>query len=229
MGIVRSALGREGIRALRFEDPAPAADGLPSTRLTIGLTDAPIWTSVLFTLPDGRTFIPNVPTEEVFTAPHREKAEGWVRTSRPGFPMGREASGAYFRFAGGELVEHRSETGQDALDAFFKIPGARRLGEVALVEVTSPVGASGRIYHNTLYDENAAIHIAFGQSITAAYPGAEAMPREAREAVGLNQSDDHLDLMIGAPAMGVTGIRADGSEIPVMIDGRFAPEMLVSG
>lgn len=229
MGIVRGALGREKIRALRFEDPTPSPDGLPSTRLTIGLTDAPIWTSVLFTLPDGRTFIPNVPTEEVFTSPHRLKAEGWVRTSRPGFPMGRETSGAYFRFAGGELVEHRAEVGQDALDTYFKIPGTRRLGEVALVEVTSPVGASGRVYHNTLYDENAAIHIAFGQSITAGYPGAGTMPREAREAVGLNQSDDHLDLMIGTPAMGVTGIREDGSEVAVMVDGRFAAEMLVSG
>ena len=101
--------------------------------------------------------------------------------------------------------------------------------KVALVEVTSPVGASGRVYHNTLYDENATIHIAFGQSITAAYSGAGAMSREARETVGLNQSDDHLDLMIGTPTMGVTGIRADGSEIAVMVDGRFAPEMLVSG
>lgn len=229
MGVVRASLERERIRALRFEDATPAADGSPCTRLMIGLTDAPIWTSVLFTLPDGRTSIPNVPTEEVFTSPHRLKAEGWARTSRPGFPLGREASGAYFRFAGGELAEWRAEVGQDALDAYFKIPGTRRLGEVALVEVSSPVGASGRVYRNTLYDENAAIHIAFGQSITAGYAGAGAMTAEAREAAGLNQADDHLDLMLGTPTMGVAGIRADGSEIPVMVHGRFAAEMLVSG
>lgn len=214
------------VRAVRFLDRQPGPDGQPATDLTVGLTDYPHWSGGSAFNKDGIRFTANIPTEEVFTTPHRERTEGWVRTSKPGFPFQREVLNVYFRFERGEVVEWRAEKGQEVLDELFQIPGARRLGEVALVDVRSPINQSGLIFHNTLFDENAVCHIAFGRAYPEGIKNGSERSAEELAALGLNSSDTHNDLMIGTDTMRVIGLCADGREVLIMEDGRFTPEVV---
>jgi aminopeptidase len=223
---VAAFMDRHQVRAVRFLDETPGPDGRPATDLTIGLTTSPRWDGGSAVNAQGLPFYPNLPTEEVFTSPHRERTEGWVRTSKPGFPFDREVLNATFRFEKGEVVAWQAEKGQDALDQLFEIPGARRLGEVALVDVRSPINQSGLVFYDTLYDENAVCHIAFGRAYPEGVQGGSEMSREELDAMGLNASDTHEDLMIGTLAMQVTGTCADGSEVLIMRDGMFLPEVV---
>jgi aminopeptidase len=218
-------MAQHAVRTIRYFDPTPAADGRPSTDLTIGLNDAPIWMAGSSHTPEGIWFLPNMPTEEAFCSPHRMKADGWVRTSKPFFPFGREVSNAYFRFEAGECVEAHAERGDDALQNFLEIPGARRLGEVSLVDVRSPVNQVGIVFHETLFDENACCHIALGRAYTECAAGAAEMSAEQREAMGLNESHTHEDFMIGTPTMDVFGVCADGSTVQLMKAGMFVDEI----
>ncbi len=208
------------VRAIRYFDPQPVG-GLPATDLTVGLTDAPVWVSASSTTPQGVSFMANMPTEEVFTSPHRLRAEGWVRTSKPCFPMMREVRDAFFRLEAGEVVEFHAAKGQDVLEAFFQIRGARRLGEVSLVDTRSPINQSGLLFYETLFDENAVCHIAFGAAYSEGMQGAQALDEDAREAAGLNQSDTHVDVMIGTPTMDVYGLCEDGAQVTIMQQGQF--------
>jgi aminopeptidase len=216
-------MGQE-IRGLRFYDPMPARDGRASTDLTVGLTPTSFWETAAFKTPEGLQFVANIPSEEIFTTPHRMQAHGWVRTSRPIYPLNREVRGAYFRFEDGEVVEASSETGEDALRTFLEIPGTRRLGEVALVDQRSPLTQTSRVFFDDLYDENAACHIAFGDSLLMCVSGIDAMDKPERVSYGLNDSDMHEDFMIGTPTMNVFGVRADGATVDVMRDGQFVSE-----
>lgn len=218
-------MARHAVRAVRYFDPTPAADGKPSTDLTVGLNDAPIWIAGSSVTPEGVPFMANMPTEEAFCSPHRLKADGWVRTSKPIFPLSREVRNAYFRFEAGQCVEARAESGEDALLQFLEIPGARRLGEVSLVDVRSPVNQTGLVFFDTLFDENACCHIAFGRAYSECAAGASDMSPEQREAIGLNEAQTHEDFMIGTPTMDVFGIRADGSVVTVMKSGMFVDEI----
>jgi aminopeptidase len=218
---VAAYLMRTQVRALHFHDPAPGPDGRAATDLTVGLTDAPVWVGPSSVTPGGVRFLANMPTEEVFTSPHRLHAEGWVRTSKPGFPLGQRVENAWFRFAGGKVVEFGAERGADALAQFFQIEDADRLGEVALVDVRSPINRTGLLFHELLFDENAACHVAFGRAYFEGLAGGLEMSAEERSAAGLNGSDTHKDFMIGTPTMDVTGIAADGSRVPVMAQGQF--------
>ncbi len=218
---VAEYMAKHAVRAIRYFDPNPAADGKPSTDLTVGLTDAPLWVGGGAETPAGVPFMANMPTEEVFCTPHNQKAEGWVRTSKPLFPLGREVNDAYFRFENGLCVEARAAKGEDVLNSFLEIKGARRLGEVSLVDVRSPINQEGVVFYDTLFDENAACHIAFGKAYSECVAGADAMTPEQQEAFGMNHSDAHEDFMIGTPTMRVTGICADGRVIDVMREGKF--------
>jgi aminopeptidase len=221
---VGAYLMRQQIRALRFYDPMPARDGRASSDLTVGLTPTSFWETAAFKTPEGLQFVANIPSEEIFTTPHRMRAQGWVRTSRPIYPLNREVLGAYFRFEEGECVEASAESGDDALHAFLEIPGTRRLGEVALVDTRSPLTQTSRVFFDDLYDENAACHIAFGEGLAMCVSGIEAMDKPARVAYGLNDCDMHEDFMIGTPTMNVFGVRADGETVDVIRDGRFVSE-----
>lgn len=219
-------LARHQVRAIHFVDTQLGPDGKPSTDLTIGLTDAPQWLGGGAISTQGTPFFPNMPTEEVFTTPHNQRTEGWVRTSKPTFPLQRRVENAYFRFVDGEVVDYRAETGQDALDQFFAIPGAKRLGEVALVDVRSPVNQVKTIFYDILFDENAACHIAFGEAYPEGMAGSAAMDEATLLAHGVNSADTHVDFMIGTPTMALYGRCADGREITLMVDGKFAAEVL---
>lgn len=226
LSTVADFLNRNGIRLLHFHDPAPGPDGKPSTDLTLGLTQYPNWIAAASQRPDGVEFLPNMPTEEVFCTPDNRRADGWVRTSKPGFPFERRVEDAWFRFAAGELVDYSAGIGEEVLGQLFEMDGAKRLGEVALVDVRSPINQAGIIFFDTLFDENAVCHIAFGEAYPGGVVGGDDMAREELDALGVNQSDTHVDLMIGTPTMNVTGRTADGVEIPVMENGRFVPEIV---
>ncbi len=236
LAAARSTLQSKQVRALHFYDPAPGPDGLPSTDLTIGLTDRPHWAggnSGLGTEADEEggdnatpIFLPNIPTEELFTTPHRLRVNGWTRTSRPSFPFRREVAEAWFRFEDGKVVEFSAGDDQETYEQFFDVDGTRYLGEVALVDVSSPIFKSGLTYYNTLFDENAACHVAFGK----AYPiglegGADLSEAELVEA-GVNNSDLHLDVMIGTATLDVTGQLSNGTDLAIMREGRYTSDVL---
>jgi aminopeptidase len=215
---VSTFLQAQRIDAVRFFDPALGPDDRASTDLTVGLTPTSFWETAAFKTPSGLQFVANIPSEEVFTTPHRMRADGWVRTSRPIYPLDKEVRGAYFRFEQGECVEADAAVGAETLRAFLEIPGTRRLGEIALVDTRSPLT---RTFFDILYDENAACHIAFGQSLGMCVSGIADQTKTERVAYGLNESDAHEDFMIGTPTMHVTGLRADGGTVEIMRDGQF--------
>jgi aminopeptidase len=221
LGKVVDFMARRQVRAVHFLDTAPADDGRPATDLMVGLTDAPVWVAAGSEAATGVRCFPNMPTEEVFSSPHRLRVHGYTHTSKPGFPLEREVSGAYFRFEDGKVVEFHAATGEDVLRQFFEITGVHYLGEVALVDVRSPINKAGVLFYNTLFDENAVCHIAFGKAYTEGMAGADALDADARLAAGLNESDAHCDMMIGTPTMDVTGVCADGSEVVLMAQGEF--------
>ncbi len=223
---VSAFMARRQVRAVRFLDRQPGPDGRPATDLTIGLTERPNWIGGASNNAAGYPFFANIPTEEIFTTPHRALTQGWVRTSKPGFPLQREVLNAWFRFEQGEVVEWLAEKGQEVLDELFQIPGARRLGEVALVDVRSPINQSGLIFHNILFDENAVCHIAFGRAYPEGIQGGSKLNAEELDALGLNSSETHNDLMIGTETMKVIGTCADGSEVVIMENGMFVDDVL---
>jgi aminopeptidase len=218
---VSAFLKSRQVRAVRFIDAATDASGNPNTDLTVGLLDTSLWLAAATETPQHVKFFPNMPTEETFTTPHRLRVNGHARLSKPGFPLGRQVDDAFFRFKDGELVEFQSSKGEDILKQFFDMRGAKYLGEVALVDSRSPINQSGALFYNTLFDENAASHIAFGRAYADAVEGGTAMSEAEREAAGINDSDTHCDLMIGTPTMRVIGLCADGSEVTVMENGQF--------
>jgi len=209
------------VRKLHFLDTTPGPDGKPATDLTIGLTERPQWLGGSVARSDGIVFFPNMPTEEVFTTPDSRVADGYVRLSRPAFPFGREVTGATFRFADGEVVEYDAADGKDVLDQFFTLDGTRRLGEVALVDVRSPVSRANVVFYEILFDENAACHVAFGEAYPDAVVGGTEMSADELQALGVNKADAHLDVMIGTPTMRITGHCTDGAVVPIMERGRF--------
>jgi aminopeptidase len=140
--------------------------------------------------------------------------------------MQREVRDAWFRFEDGEMVEFTAAVGEAVLAQFFEIDGARRLGEVSLVDAGSPIFQSGLLFYEILFDENAACHIAFGEAYPECVEGGAALNREELAALGANFSDTHVDFMIGTATMNVTGLCADGREVPIMRAGRFAPAVL---
>ena len=236
LAAARSTLQSKQVRALHFFDPAPGTDGQPSTDLTIGLTDRPHWAggnSGLGTEAndeggDSATpiFLPNIPTEELFTTPHRLRVNGWTRTSRPSFPFRREVAEAWFRFEEGKVVEFSAGDDQETYEQFFAVDGTRFLGEVALVDVSSPIFRSGLTYYNTLFDENAACHVAFGKAYPIGLEGGADLSEEELVQAGVNNSDLHLDVMIGTATLDVTGHLSDGTELAIMREGRYTPAVL---
>lgn len=229
LGVVAGFLNSRPIDSLHFFDPMPGPGGKPSTDLTIGLTSQPHWISGASPTADGLIFSPNIPTEEAFVTPDRHRADGWTRSSKPFFPFEQEVTGAWFRFANGQVVTYGAENGRALLDQFFGVEGSRRLGEVALVDSGSPIFQSGLLFYNTLFDENAAIHLAFGRGYATGIQDGGNMGAEELDKLGLNLSALHLDTMIGTETMSVTARYADGSETPIMRDGRYTAQVRGEG
>ncbi len=206
-----SALSALGLDAVRYHGEG--------TDLTVGLIPGHVWTGGGLQTADGRAYMPNLPTEEVFTSPDRDRADGVIRLSRP-LVMPRAGcvvEGLVVRFEGGQVVDLDAETHADAVRAEHATDdGASRLGEVSLVDGTSRVRAAGVVFHDTLYDENAGCHVAWGQGFPFAVPGVTST--DELVAAGLNMSAVHTDVVVGGPGVSVDGLRSDGSVVPIITD-----------
>ena len=194
----------------------------PGTSLTIGLPAGHLWVGGRSTSADGILFSPNLPTEEVFTMPHKDRVDGVVRSTKPLSYGGTLIENFSLRFVGGRVVEASAERNDAVLRRMIDLDGgAARLGEIALVPHSSPVSQTGRLFYNTLFDENAASHVALGAAYKFTLRGGEAMTDEAFEAAGGNRSATHVDFMIGSAELDIDGVRQDGSAEPLMRQGEW--------
>jgi aminopeptidase len=189
----------------------------PSTALTIGLPADHCWMGGRSTSASGIRFAPNLPTEEVFTMPHKDRVDGTVRSTKPLSYGGTLIEGFSLTFAAGRVVDVQAEKGADVLRRLVGMDaGAARLGELALVPHNSPVAQTGVLFYNTLFDENAASHVALGAAYKFTLRGGETMSDEEFECAGGNRSAAHVDFMIGSPELDVDGVLTSGEIEPVM-------------
>ena len=193
------------------------------TDLTIRLPEGHIWAAGSSETKSGLPFIANMPTEEVFTAPLRNGVDGVVCSSMPLVHNGVVIDKIRFQVREGKIVEASAQTGEDALKAAITLDeGASYFGEVALVPYDSPISRQKLLYYNTLFDENASCHLAFGEAYPECLQGGAGMSKEERKARGLNDSITHVDFMVGTADLSITGKTRDGREVPVFVDGNFA-------
>jgi aminopeptidase len=195
------------------------------TDLTAGLVRDCVWTGGMMRTATGVAFMPNLPTEEVFTSPDRSRADGVIRTTRPLVmpDAGVLVEDLVVTFEGGRIVDAQASRGLDAVRAQLDSDeGARSLGEVSIVEGSSRVRAAGVTFHNTLYDENTGAHVAWGQGFPFAVPDGTGKSREELAEAGLNFSSVHTDVVIGGPAVDVDGLLADGTVVPLLRDDAWA-------
>ncbi len=187
----------------------------PGTDLTVGLLPDSTWQAARFETVDGIEHMPNLPTEEVFTTPDPERADGHVASSKPlVLADGTVVRNLRVRFEGGRAVEIDSDTAQDTMRTIASHDeGAARLGEVALVDDEGRIGKLDTVFYDTLIDENAASHIALGQG----FPFLLGDGSRERS----NESQIHLDFMIGSPEMTVTGLTAEGERVPLLVHGKW--------
>jgi aminopeptidase len=197
----------------------------PGTDLTVGLPPGHVWHGGEIQAINSVTFIPNIPTEEVFTLPHRGQVDGTVSSTRPFSYAGSTIDRFQLTFREGRVISYSAEQGEPQLAQLMGTDeGTSRLGEVALVPASSPVSRSRMVLHNALFDENAASHLALGAAYKFTLRDAQSMTDDQFVAAGGNVSNDHLDFMIGSPAMDVDGRTQDGSTTPIMRQGEWASD-----
>jgi len=194
----------------------------PGTDLTIGLADGHLWCGGGSTAKNGIAGFPNMPTEEVFTTPHKDRVDGTVSSTKPLSYQGTLIDGIHVEFVGGRVTRAAAKQGEAILKSMLATDeGACRLGEVALVPHSSPIAQSGLLFWNTLFDENAASHIALGQAYSTCLIDSEGLSDAELSAKGANESLIHVDWMIGSGELDVDGLKADGSPLPLMRRGEW--------
>jgi aminopeptidase len=204
---VAAKLDQLALDSLRFQGPG--------TDLSVGLLPGSGWRGARLSTVDGIVHAPNLPTEEVFTTPDPQRTDGVVSATKPLFVSGVLITGLRVRFESGRAVEIEADQGAGTLRALSqRDPGAAQLGEVALVDRESRIGALDTVFFDTLLDENAASHIALGQGLDFAVEGDDDLGR-------VNHSEIHIDFMIGSSDVAVTGVKADGTEVPLLSDGAW--------
>jgi aminopeptidase len=195
----------------------------PGTDLTIGLAHGHEWQGGASTAKNGITCNANIPTEEVFTTPHARRVWGHVVSTKPLSYQGSLIEDIAVRFEEGRIVEAKAGRGEEVLNKVLDTDeGARRLGEVALVPHSSPISKSGLLFFNTLFDENAACHIALGQCYSKCFVDGAKLTPEQIAAQGGNKSLIHIDWMIGSDKIDIDGLHADGRRVPVFRKGEWA-------
>ena len=194
----------------------------PGTDLTVGLADGHEWHGGASTAKNGITCNPNIPTEEVFTTPHAHRVEGYVSSTKPLSYNGTLIDNISVRFEAGRIVEAKASRGEDVLRKVLETDeGASRLGEVALVPHSSPISKSGLLFFNTLFDENAACHIALGQCYAKCFLDGASLTPEQIAAQGGNKSLIHIDWMIGSNEVDIDGIGVNNEHVPIFRKGEW--------
>jgi aminopeptidase len=208
-------LNGQRFRALHFTGPG--------TDLVVGLADGHEWEGGASTAKNGIICNANIPTEEVFTTPHAARVNGHVRSTKPLSYQGTLIDNIAVRFEDGKIVEAKASRGEEVLNKVLDTDeGSRRLGEVALVPHSSPISASGLLFYNTLFDENAACHIALGQCYSKCFVNGGDLTPEQIAAQGGNKSFIHIDWMIGSGEIDIDGVHTDGRRVPVFRKGEWA-------
>ncbi|WP_208590659.1 aminopeptidase [Gracilibacillus suaedae] len=211
----REYLNEKSYKALIFQSEG--------TDIRFELPAGHIWKGGSAKLPNGNSFNPNMPTEEVFTMPHKYKVDGKVTATKPLVYGGNMIDGFSLTFKDGKVVDFEAEQGYDTLKHLLETDeGATRLGELALVPHASPISQSGLIFYNTLYDENASCHIALGKAYPTNLEGGSDMSEEELDEHGVNDSLTHVDFMIGSADLDIDGETQDGEKEPVFRQGAWA-------
>ena len=208
-------LNKEAFTALHYK--------APGTDLTVGLPKGHRWEGAGSTNARGEIFVANMPTEEVFSAPDANRVDGVVVSTKPLSYAGSIIEGMEFHFKDGKVTQITADKGEEVIKKLIEQDdGASRLGEVALVPDESPISQSGLTFFNTLFDENASNHLALGSAYAFSLEGGTEMTREELNEAGLNESNTHVDFMIGSDQMDIDGIKEDGSSVPVFRNGTWA-------
>ncbi len=195
------------------------------TDFVIGMTDRHLWAGGRGETPQGHPFFPNMPTEEVFTSPDCERVDGIVYSAMPLVRHGNKIENFWMRFEGGRVVDFDAAVGRDTLASIIETDeGAHRLGEVALISKNTPIRQSNTLFYDTLYDENASCHLALGIGFPECYEGGYEMDQDELRRRGVNTSATHVDFMIGTDDLDIMGICADGTEVPVFVNGQWSWE-----
>ena len=195
----------------------------PGTDLTVGLADGHEWMGGASLARNGITCNPNIPSEEVFTTPHCMKVQGTVSSTKPLSHQGTLIDNICVKFEAGSITEAHASKGEEVLlKVLDSDEGARRLGEVALVPNSSPISQSGLLFYNTLFDENAASHIALGQCYSKCFKGGENLSKDEIIKRGGNSSMIHIEWMIGSEEINVDGMNSNGASIPIFRNGEWA-------
>jgi aminopeptidase len=182
------------------------------TDLRVGLIPECVWIGGGLIDPDGIAYMPNIPTEEVFTSPDRRRADGVLRVTKPVVIAGQLVEGLRLTLAGGRITAVTADVGEEVARAQLDSgEGARSLGEVALVDRDSRIAQADTVFHNTLFDENAGCHVAWGNSFPFAVDGGPGMSPEQRAELGLNTSSVHTDVVLGGEGITVTGSGPGGT------------------
>jgi len=198
----------------------------PGTNLEVGLPKGHIWQGGEAVSEQGIVFNPNMPTEEVFTVPHKYEVNGTVSSTKPLNHGGTLIDDFTLTFKDGEVIDFTAKQGEEALKHLLETDeGARRLGEIALVPDESPVSQSGLIFYNTLFDENASCHIALGKAYPTNLEGGPKMDEKELDQNGVNDSMVHVDFMIGSDGMDIDGVKEDGAVEAVFKKGTWAFEL----
>ncbi len=193
------------------------------TDLTIELPNGQYWSGASSVNSKGNSFVANMPTEEVFTAPHKNGVNGTVSNTLPLSYSGNIIDDFTLTFKDGEVVDYKAGVGEEILKSILETDeGSKRLGEVALVPVDSPISNMNTLFYNTLFDENASCHIALGSAYAFCIEGGKDMSAEQLAENGLNDSTTHVDFMIGSKDLSIDGILEDGEKEPVFRDGNWA-------
>lgn len=208
-------LNQQNFAALHFSGPG--------TDLKVGLADGHEWMGGASLARNGITCNPNIPSEEVFTTPHCMKVQGKVSSTKPLSHQGTLIDNICVKFEAGSITEAHASKGEEVLlKVLDSDEGARRLGEVALVPHSSPISQSGLLFYNTLFDENAASHIALGQCYSKCFKGGENLSKDEIIKRGGNSSMIHIDWMIGSEEINVDGMNSNGASIPIFRNGEWA-------
>jgi aminopeptidase len=193
------------------------------TDLVVELPEGHIWAAGSESTKSGQVFVANIPTEEIFTAPKRDGVNGVIVSSMPFVKDGNIIENFKMTLKDGKIVDVQADKGVEVLrNAIAVDEGASYLGEVALVPYDSPISNTKILFYNTLFDENASCHFAFGQAYPSSIKGGENMSKGELDRRGINDSITHEDFMVGTEDLSIIGITQDGKQIPIFVDGNFA-------